>query len=213
MSNIFSLKTSNFGAWIGVFKPNLRNRKTCILSKLLHRFQPKTTKRPSWVVPTDALQIQDGGRPPSLKNRKIVISQSPFERFWRNLARGKTRFGFRLVNNVLRMIGPPPAKIVNCYGENQKLFCRYPHVIFQQGLSDLNDFDGSERHYWSSTTCCTKPTRLWPSCLPEGHIIKTWAWCIWHRISFQKTNLPGPSLHRFLFKNPRHPTQFATRTR
>ena len=33
-------QTPNFGAWIGVFKPNSRNRKTCILSKLLHRFQP-----------------------------------------------------------------------------------------------------------------------------------------------------------------------------
>ena len=33
-------KTRNFGAWIGVFKPKLQNRKTCILSKLLHQFQP-----------------------------------------------------------------------------------------------------------------------------------------------------------------------------
>ena len=33
-------KNPNFGAWIGVFKPNSRNRKTCIFSKLLHRFQP-----------------------------------------------------------------------------------------------------------------------------------------------------------------------------
>ena len=33
-------KTLNFGAWIGVFKPNSRNRKTSIFSKLLHRFQP-----------------------------------------------------------------------------------------------------------------------------------------------------------------------------
>ena len=33
-------KTPNFGAWIGVFKPNSRNRKTCIFSKLLHRSQP-----------------------------------------------------------------------------------------------------------------------------------------------------------------------------
>jgi len=30
----------NFGAWIGVFKPNSQNRKTYILSKILHRFQP-----------------------------------------------------------------------------------------------------------------------------------------------------------------------------
>ena len=40
----------------------------------------KTTKCPSWVVPTHSLQIQDGGRPPSWKNRKIVISQPRFNR-------------------------------------------------------------------------------------------------------------------------------------
>jgi len=47
----------------------------------------KTTKCPSWLVPIHALQIQDGGRPPSCKNRKIDISQPRFNRFWRNLAR------------------------------------------------------------------------------------------------------------------------------
>ena len=46
-----------------------------------------TTKCPSWVVPTHALQIQDGGWQPSWKNRKIVISQPRFKRFWWNLAR------------------------------------------------------------------------------------------------------------------------------
>ena len=48
----------------------------------------KTTKCPSWVVTTHALQIQDGGRPPSWKNGKIVISQPRFARFWRNLVSG-----------------------------------------------------------------------------------------------------------------------------
>ena len=47
----------------------------------------KTTKCPSWVVPTHTLQIQDGGQPPSWKNRKISISLPRFERFWQNLAR------------------------------------------------------------------------------------------------------------------------------
>ena len=47
----------------------------------------KTTKCPSWVVPTHALQIQDSGRPPSWKNRKIAISRPRFNRYWRNLAR------------------------------------------------------------------------------------------------------------------------------
>ena len=31
---------NNFWMWIGVFKPNSQNRKACILSILLHRFQP-----------------------------------------------------------------------------------------------------------------------------------------------------------------------------
>jgi len=45
----------------------------------------KTTKCSLWVVPTHALQIQDGGRPPSWKNRKVVISQprsSDFDEIW-----------------------------------------------------------------------------------------------------------------------------------
>jgi len=41
---IYGVKTPNFGAWIGVFKPNSRNWKTCILSKLLHRFQPNLSQ-------------------------------------------------------------------------------------------------------------------------------------------------------------------------
>ena len=47
----------------------------------------KTTKCPSWVVPAHALQIQDGGRLPSWKNRKIAIFRPRFDRFSRNLAR------------------------------------------------------------------------------------------------------------------------------
>jgi len=57
---------------------------------------------------------------------------------------GKTRFVFRLIDNVVQMIEPPPSKIVYCYGEYQQLFCNYPRVVFHQGLPDLNDFDGSE---------------------------------------------------------------------
>jgi len=32
------LLNPNFLAWMGVFKPNWQSNKTCILSKLLHRF-------------------------------------------------------------------------------------------------------------------------------------------------------------------------------
>ena len=57
---------------------------------------------------------------------------------------GKTRFVFRLIENISQMIDPSPNKIVYCYGEYQQLFCRYPRVDFHQGLPDLTDFDGSE---------------------------------------------------------------------
>jgi len=61
------------------FKPNLQNLKTCIVSKLYTSKQIftaiKTSKRSLWVVQKRASQIQDGGRPPSWKNRKIAISQ------------------------------------------------------------------------------------------------------------------------------------------
>jgi len=43
----------------------------------------KTAKCPSWVVPTHAAQIQDGGRPSSWKNRKIAID---FDEIWHNAA-------------------------------------------------------------------------------------------------------------------------------
>jgi len=57
---------------------------------------------------------------------------------------GKTRFVFRLIDHVSRMIYSPPNKIVYCYGEYQQLFCQYPRVIFHQGLPELYDFDGKE---------------------------------------------------------------------
>ena len=57
---------------------------------------------------------------------------------------GKTRFVFKLVDNVSRMIDPPPSRIVYCYGEYQQLFREYSDVVFRQGLPDVTDFDGSE---------------------------------------------------------------------
>ena len=47
----------------------------------------KTTKCLLRVVQTRASQIQDGGRPPSWKNRKIAISQQRFDGSPQNLAR------------------------------------------------------------------------------------------------------------------------------
>ena len=57
---------------------------------------------------------------------------------------GKTRFIFKLVDNVGRMIDPPPSRIVYCYGEYQPLFREYSDVIFHYGLPNISDFDGSE---------------------------------------------------------------------
>jgi len=57
---------------------------------------------------------------------------------------GKTRFVFKLVDNVVHMIDPPPTRTVYCYGEYQQLFREYSDVVFRQKLPDVTDFDGSE---------------------------------------------------------------------
>lgn len=57
---------------------------------------------------------------------------------------GKTQFTFRLIENSSRMISPAPVKIYYCYSEYQPLFAKYPHVIFNEGLPDISNFDGSQ---------------------------------------------------------------------
>ena len=55
-----------------------------------------------------------------------------------------TMSSFTGIDNVSRIIDPSPSKIVYSYGEYQQLFCNYPHLIFYDGLPDMNSFDGSE---------------------------------------------------------------------
>ena len=75
---------------------------------------------------------------------------------------GKTRFVFRLIDNAVSMLQPPPSKIMYCYGEYQQLFCRYPQVIFHEGLPDMDNFDGREPILLivDDLTLCKKQTRL-----------------------------------------------------
>jgi len=70
-------KKSPAWAQIGIFKPNAQNITTCILSKLLHRFQfrtmTKTTKYSSWVV-EKAYNKTKMRTTAILKNRKMAIA-------------------------------------------------------------------------------------------------------------------------------------------
>ena len=89
----FSPKTPQFWGVNRCFQAKLAKSKNVHIIKTTASIPTKfctvikTTKCPLWVVLTHALQIQDGGRPPSWKNRKIAISWPRFDRFWRNLAR------------------------------------------------------------------------------------------------------------------------------
>ena len=66
-------------------KKHACHRNYCIDSnQILH--SDKDLEIPSWVVQTCASQIQDGGQPPSWKNRKIALSQQQFDQSPRNLA-------------------------------------------------------------------------------------------------------------------------------
>ena len=88
---LFSPKNSKFWGVNRRFQAKLAKSKNAHITKTTASIPAKfctvikTTKCPSWVVSTHALQIQDGGSR-HLKNRKIAISQPRFERFRRNLA-------------------------------------------------------------------------------------------------------------------------------
>jgi hypothetical protein len=58
---------------------------------------------------------------------------------------GKTWFVFRLIKHVESMITPPPEKIVYCYGEFQPTFAEFPAIEFQEGLPNVDQFDGRQR--------------------------------------------------------------------
>ena len=83
---------NNLGAQKGFYRPNAQNIETCILSKLLHWFQPNFAqyKRPpsahsrwSKYGPTNP-RWQTAA---ILKKRYITISPQLFDRFWWNLAK------------------------------------------------------------------------------------------------------------------------------
>jgi hypothetical protein len=57
---------------------------------------------------------------------------------------GKTWFMFRLIKHFESMITPPPEKIVYCYEEFQPMFEEYPTVGFQEGLPNVDQFDGRQ---------------------------------------------------------------------
>ena len=58
---------------------------------------------------------------------------------------GKTWFVFRLIKHAYSVINPPPEKIVYCYGEFQPSFAEFPTVEFQEGLPNVDRFDGRQR--------------------------------------------------------------------
>jgi hypothetical protein len=57
----------------------------------------------------------------------------------------KTWVVFRLIKHVESMITPPHEKIVYCYGEFQPRFAEYPTVECQEGLPNVDQFDGRQR--------------------------------------------------------------------
>ena len=58
---------------------------------------------------------------------------------------GKSMLCMRLIINDREYIAPPPECIVYCYSVYQTLFDQYPNVLFVEGFSDVNMFDGVKR--------------------------------------------------------------------
>ena len=58
---------------------------------------------------------------------------------------GKTVFTFKLLQDAVKLITPPPERIVYCYGEYQTTFNEFPHIEFREGLPQMGEFDGNTR--------------------------------------------------------------------
>jgi len=58
---------------------------------------------------------------------------------------GKTVFTFKFISEAASMISMISEKIIYCYEESQTIFIEYPHVIFNEGLPDIEQFDGKQR--------------------------------------------------------------------
>jgi hypothetical protein len=79
----------------------------------------------------------------------VVVNMLPFKHPFTAFVSGptgcgKTQFTFKLIESSSEMIVPSPTKIYYCYGEYQPIFANYPQVLFNEGLPDVNIFDGTE---------------------------------------------------------------------
>lgn len=130
---------------------------------------------------------------------------------------GKTRFVFRLVDSAPRMIDPPPAKIVYCYGEFQQLFCNYSHVDFRRGLPDIDEFDGGEPVLLIIDDLMDETNDGVVSLFTKGShhrnvSVMFLAQNLFPKNKFART-MSLNAHYMILFKNPRDATQFANLAR
>ena len=58
---------------------------------------------------------------------------------------GKTQFTLKFIDHLEHMVVPRIEKVMWCFGIYQDIFDRYPQIEFQEGLPNLEVFDGKER--------------------------------------------------------------------
>ena len=58
---------------------------------------------------------------------------------------GKSQFALKFIDHLDYMVKPKIEKVIWCYGIHQDVFDNFPQITFQEGLPDLNIFDGKEK--------------------------------------------------------------------
>jgi len=130
---------------------------------------------------------------------------------------GKTRFVFKLIQNVDVMIVPTPSRIVYCYGEYQQLFRKYPLVTFHRGLPNIEDFDGSERVLLVIDDLMNEADESVANLFTKGSHHRNVSVIFLVQNLFHKNRhvrtISLNSHYMVLFKNPRDASQFASLAR
>jgi len=58
---------------------------------------------------------------------------------------GKTVFTFKFISEASDLIVPSSQNIIYCYRDYRPIFNEYPHIKFNEGLPNIEQFDGKER--------------------------------------------------------------------
>ena len=130
---------------------------------------------------------------------------------------GKSQFAIKFIDHLEYMVKPKIEKVIWCFGVHQEVFDSYPHINFQEGLPDLNIFDGKDKTLLIlddlMTECDNRVTQIFTKISHHRNVSVLY---LTQNLFYQSKHTRTISLNAHylvLFKNVRDATQIANLAR